>query len=79
MSVATIVFECGFIAALFVRRLLPIFLLAGLAMHLGIYVMMAAPFFQLMLMYIVFVPFERLPGIARLNEVRGINLVPQHA
>lgn len=43
------------------RRLTPLFLLSGVAMHVGIYVLQAAPFFQFMTLYLMWVPFERLP------------------
>jgi hypothetical protein len=60
VSYFSVAFELFFWVILFVPRLAPLFLLAGVAMHLGIYYTMKAPFFEMMAVYFVWVPFERL-------------------
>lgn len=60
LSIGTIAFEVLFFVTLFWRRAVPFFLLGGTLMHIGIYVLQAAPFFQLIVLYAVFIDFERL-------------------
>ena len=59
-AVMTIVVETFFFVAVFVRRVRKYVLAAGVALHLGIYLTMAAPFFTWMVLYVVFVDFEAL-------------------
>ena len=55
MSVFTVGFELLFVLAVLVPGVAWLFVLTGLAMHGGIYVLQAAPFFQTMVLYIVFI------------------------
>ncbi len=59
-AVLTIVVETFFFLAVFVKRARKYVLAAGAALHLAIYVTMAAPFFTWMVLYVVFVDFEAL-------------------
>ena len=59
-AVMTVVVETFFFVAVFVTRSRKYMLAAGAALHLGIYVTMAAPFFTWMVLYVVFVDFEAL-------------------
>ncbi len=43
----------------------PMFLLAGVGMHVTIYVAQAAPFFQFLVLYLTWVPFERWRWLRR--------------
>lgn len=59
-AVTTIVVETFFFVAVFVAASRKYILSAGAALHLGIYLTMAAPFFTWMTLYVVFVDFETL-------------------
>ena len=59
-SVTTILVEVSFFLAVFVPPMRKYILMAGVGLHVGIYVTMAAPFFIWMAMYAVFVDFESL-------------------
>ena len=60
LSIATILFEVFFFIILFFRKATVFFLIAGILFHMGIYItMMYAPFFQHIILYIVFIDFER--------------------
>jgi predicted DCC family thiol-disulfide oxidoreductase YuxK/uncharacterized membrane protein YphA (DoxX/SURF4 family) len=72
ISWITVLFEGTFAAVLAVPGLAWIYIPAGVALHLGIYATMRAPFFEFIVIYAVFVPwvaaFERLSrwtGVAR--------------
>jgi uncharacterized membrane protein YphA (DoxX/SURF4 family) len=58
-SIGTIFFELFFFITLIIPRSVPYFLISGLLFHTGIYVTMAAPFFQHMILYAVFIDFDR--------------------
>lgn len=60
MALFAVVFETTFFVALLYRRLVPLYVIAGLSMHLGIFILQAAPFWQFMLLYLAFVPLERI-------------------
>jgi len=60
MSVGSVLFEGLFPLVLFFKRLVPLFLLGGLGLHLGIYVVMGPPFFTVLTLYTIWVPWERL-------------------
>ncbi len=60
LSWFTILFEGTFFLALFSSRLRRIYIPLGVALHTGIYLTMAAPFFQYFALYTVFVPWARL-------------------
>lgn len=59
ISYGAVGFEVLFPLVLVFRRLLPLFMVAGLSMHLGIFILQAAPFWQFMVLYLAFVPLER--------------------
>ncbi|MEM8783852.1 MAG: hypothetical protein AAGE65_13490 [Planctomycetota bacterium] len=48
--------------------IVPAFLIAGTAMHVTIYVAQAAPFFQFLVLYLTFVPWERWGALRRLAD-----------
>lgn len=59
-AAVTIAVETFFFVAVFVKRARWYLLPAGMALHLGIYFTMAAPFFTWMVLYVVFIDFEAL-------------------
>jgi predicted DCC family thiol-disulfide oxidoreductase YuxK len=69
-SVATIVFEVGFVFAILVRRLRPIAALAGLAFHNAIGLLMAIPFGSLQVCYVIFIDWRAIG--ARIADRRHI-------
>jgi hypothetical protein len=75
LSIITILFEVFFFAVLFLRKFTLLFLIGGILFHLGIYVTMSAPFFQHIVLYIVFIDFERyLPGSRRTQSGPPLNM-----
>ena len=70
MAVGAVAFEASFWLILIprLRRLpgaLPLVLLGGVGLHGGIYLLQQAPFFQFMVLYLTWVPWERWFGSAR--------------
>lgn len=61
LSISTVAFELGFWLVLFFRRLVPVFLIVGVMFHIGIELTMAATFAQFLVLYLTWVPWERLP------------------
>lgn len=61
MSVFAVAFELFFFLTVPFRKLVGPFILAGVALHIGIYFLQAAPFWEFMVLYLVFTPVERLP------------------
>ena len=61
-SVTTVIVEIFFFVAVFVAASRKYVLMAGLALHMGIYLTMAAPFFTWMALYVLFINFEALRG-----------------
>ncbi len=61
-AVGALAFEALFFVILFkrFRMLTPVFLLVGTGMHLTIWLAQAAPFFQYLVLYLTWVPWERL-------------------
>jgi uncharacterized membrane protein YphA (DoxX/SURF4 family) len=59
MSVGTIVLEVFFFVGLLLPRMLPVILLGCAGMHIGIYLTQNAPFFQFLVLYVIFIDFER--------------------
>jgi hypothetical protein len=57
LSWVTLLFEGTFILVMFFPKLRWIYLPLGLSMHAGIYFLMAAPFFEFMGLYSVFIPW----------------------
>lgn len=66
LSIGTVCFETFFFLTLFWRRAVPVFLVGGVLVHVGIYLAMAAPFFQLLVLYSVFIEFDRM-GLVKLD------------
>ncbi|MEM7576466.1 MAG: HTTM domain-containing protein [Planctomycetota bacterium] len=72
-AVGAVVFDALFWTVLLPRfkrlawlwPVVPLFLLAGTAMHITIYVAQAAPFFQFLVLYLTFVPWERWGWLQR--------------
>jgi uncharacterized membrane protein YphA (DoxX/SURF4 family) len=62
LSVFTVLFEVFFFLALIVPRAVPFILIGGVALHTGICLTQGAPFFATMILYCVFIDFDRLFG-----------------
>ena len=60
LSVFAILFEVSFFVALIAPRAVPFILIGGAALHTGIFLVQAAPFFQTVILYCVFIDFDRL-------------------
>lgn len=60
LSIGVVLFEVFFFVALLAPRTLPLFLAGGAAMHLGIHFFEGSSFFQYLVLYAVFIDFERL-------------------
>ncbi|UCF32885.1 MAG: HTTM domain-containing protein [Phycisphaerales bacterium] len=79
LSVFAIAFELLFFLAVIFRRLVPIFLIGGVGLHLGIYMTQAAPFFQLILLYAVFIDFDRIrAALLRKREISNGAPLPEY-
>jgi uncharacterized membrane protein YphA (DoxX/SURF4 family) len=65
LSVGVILLEVFFFVSLLLPRTLPFFLLGGAMMHLGIYFAEGSPFFQYIVLYVVFIDFEKLHARVR--------------
>jgi len=76
LSVFAIVFEVFFFVALISRRAVPFVLICGVALHMGIFLTQAAPFFQTMILYCVFIDFDRL---FRRMRIPGLGNQPHYA
>jgi len=75
LSIATILFEVFFFVSLFFRKSVIVFLIGGILLHVGIFVTMSAPFFQHIVLYIVFINFEcYLPADRRSPSVSQVNM-----
>jgi uncharacterized membrane protein YphA (DoxX/SURF4 family) len=75
LSVGTILFEVFFFLTLFIPRIIPYFIIAGTLFHTFIFITMAAPFFQHIILYSVFLefdkwkfPFRKAPSLALGSE-----------
>ena len=60
LSIGTILFELGFFLTIMVRKLAPYILLIGVAIHVGIFVTQAAGFWQFIVLYVIWVPFDKM-------------------
>lgn len=60
LSWLTVIFEATFFLVLIFPRLVKIYIPAGIAFHMGVYLTMLAPFFSFMMLYSVFVPWDSL-------------------
>jgi hypothetical protein len=65
LSIGAVLLELAFVLALFWKRSVPFLLVSGALLHIGIYVTQAAPFFQLLVLYAVFIDFDRLKEIIK--------------
>ncbi len=67
MAIGAVTFEGLFFLVLIprLRRLVPLILLMGLAMHLGIHFLHRASFFTWLVLYLTWVPWERIVGRPR--------------
>jgi predicted DCC family thiol-disulfide oxidoreductase YuxK len=63
-SIGAVAFELTFWLAIVFPRLVPLYLLGGAAMHLSIYAVQRAPFFQFIFLYVAFIEVLR-PGFRR--------------
>lgn len=70
MSVMTILFEATFFLVLIFPVLAWIYVPMGVGLHSGIYVLMRAPFFQLIIIYAVFIPW--VPFARNLSRRLGL-------
>ena len=59
LAVGTLVFEIGFVFAVFNRRLRPWFLVAGLLFHFGTFATMNILFWNLWILYVAFIDWSR--------------------
>jgi len=58
LSVLTVAYETFFWIVIPWPRLVPVFVPAGILVHVGIYYTQAAPFFQFIVLFVVFFDFE---------------------
>lgn len=70
LSVVTLAFELTFVLAVLFPRLAWVYVVGGTAIHTGIYIMQRAPFFQFILLYIVFAEAVHLTISAALGAAR---------
>jgi hypothetical protein len=56
LSIGALAFELSFVAVMLWPRLVWIFVLGGIALHTGIFLLQRAPFPQLIALYVVFLP-----------------------
>ena len=69
LSIGTVFFELFFFLTLFLPWIVPFFLIGGLFFHGGIYVAMAATFFQHIILYVVFIDFEHILAAWRSGRI----------
>jgi hypothetical protein len=63
LSRATLVFEAGFLPAIFSRRILPLFLIAGVLFHFCVYILLDVNFMLFYVpAYLVFLNWSRIPS-----------------
>lgn len=60
LSVGTVLFELTFVLAVLFPRIAWVYVAGGTALHIGIYMLQRAPFFQFIVLYIVFAEALRL-------------------
>ena len=70
LAIGAVAFESSFWLTLVprLRRWVPLFIVGGVGLHLGIYLLQQAPFFTFMVLYLTWVPVERwgvIGGYAR--------------
>ncbi len=79
LSAGALALEAGFFVIMFqrwaiVRRLTPWVLLSGAMMHTMIYLTQAAPFFEFVALYLMWVPWERVIGRVRSSSRMPVQL-----
>lgn len=62
-SIGAVGMELFFPIIMIFRRLAPLFLIGGVMLHVGIFILQAAPFWEFLVLYSMWVPWERLPGL----------------
>lgn len=67
IAFVTLIFEIGFLFALFFNRIRPFFVLTGFLFHVSVLYFMGIPFYSLMIMYVVFIDWHKL--FSRLKRV----------
>jgi hypothetical protein len=60
-----LLFQATFALAVVFPRLRWVYVPVGLALHVGIYLTLTAPFFQWIVLYAVFIPWSRVPQLLR--------------
>ena len=68
LSIGVILFEVFFVISLFIPWTVPYFLIGGTMMHLGIHFTEGSTFFQYIVLYVVFIDFERVFHAVRSAE-----------
>ena len=61
-SYGTVIYEVAFPIVLFIPRLAPLFVAGGIALHVGIDLSMSAAFYQYLVLYMTWFPWERFFG-----------------
>lgn len=56
----TLVLEIGFLFALFFKKVRPMFVIGGFMFHLSVHYFMGISFFSLMILYVVFIDWEKI-------------------
>ena len=65
----TLIFEIGFLFALFFKRVRPMFVVTGFLFHVSVFYFMGIPFYSLMIMYVVFIDWHKLfSGLKKMPE-----------
>ncbi len=59
MAVGAVAFELSFFVVMFSRRSRWLIFPAGIGMHMGIFILQAAPFFTFMILYSLWIPWEK--------------------
>ena len=68
MSIGVVLFEVFFFVVFLLPETVPYFLLGGVLMHLGIYFAEGSDFFQYIVLYVVFIDFDKWFVLARGNR-----------
>lgn len=83
LSVGTVAFELTFALAVLFPRFAWVYVAGGTALHIGIYILQRAPFFQFILLYIVFAealrPALEAAAATTKRVVEALRLAPRRA
>jgi hypothetical protein len=71
LSLIIVIFECFFFLTVIWKTVRPFILLAGVGLHIGIFMTMSAPFFQLLVLYAVFIDFDCIAKYLTLLLAQG--------